>query len=378
MSENWTPQDEDRLRRALLDEAAQVVPSSGGLERILARTRRERPRLWWLPSPAVLGVAGALLAAVAVIGGGLAMLGDSEGAVTADAGRASVPTTPAPSPTTTSATADPTREPAPGSESSAPSAAHSAPIPSRESAGTFSGAVAVYYLTDTSAGPRLVREWRHLSGVHDAPTTAVELMLGEPKVRDYRTPWDPETTVRSVRVGDDAIDVDLSLPDRPLALQPQEAELAIQQLVYTVTAAASVAEGPDEGSLPVRIRVDGDRVDQLLGVDVSEALTRAPAVEVRQLVQLNDPSEGAEVSSPVQVRGEALVFEANVHWEIQQNGEVVAEGNAPTADGLILSEFSFEVELDPGEYTLVIREEDASGGEGLAPMTDERRFTVID
>lgn len=84
MSEKWTPEDEDRLRRALHEEAAHVLPSPGGLERIVARARRNPARPWWLPSPAVIGVAAALLAAVTVIGAGFLVLRDPENAVTAD------------------------------------------------------------------------------------------------------------------------------------------------------------------------------------------------------------------------------------------------------------------------------------------------------
>lgn len=379
MSENWTPEDEDQLRRALHEEASQVVPSPGGLERIMARTRRETPGPWWLPSPAVIGVAAALLAAVVVIGAGLTILRDPDNTVTAGPADTSAPSAPVSSPTTESDTTDPTSEPAPEAESATPTTTSRPPVTSQEPERAFSGAVAVYFLNDTPVGPRLVREWRHLTGVSDAPTAAVDLMLGDPRVRDYRNPWDRETEVRSVRISDDSIDVDLSFPGgTPAAVVPEEAELAIQQLVYTATAAASITDGPEQGSLPVRILVDGERVDQLWGVDVSEALTRAPADTVRQLVQLNDPAEGAEVTSPVRVRGEALAFEANLLWEVRQDGEIVADGQATTREGMVLSAFSFDLELDPGDYTLIIREDDPSDGEGRPPMTDERRFTVTD
>lgn len=379
MSENWTPEDEDRLRRALHDEASHVMPSSGGLERIMARTRQEAPRPWWLPGPAVIGVAAALLAAVAVIGVGLTVLRGPDDAVTAGTAGSPSQSTAEPSPTTTPETSDATVEPAPEPESPAPTTSSRPPVPSQEAGTAFSGAVAVYYLTDTPAGPRLVREWRHLTDVRDAAAAALRLMLEEPKVEGYRTPWSPETEVRSVRVGDDSIDVDLSLPTRsPVPTPAEDAALAVQQLVYTATAAASIVGDEDDGSLPVRILVDGEPVDRLWSVDVSEPLTRAPAEEVRQFVQLNEPAEGAEVSSPVEVSGEALVFEATLLWEVRQDGEVVAEDSTMTEEGLAFSPFAFEVELDPGEYTLIVREDDVSDGEGREPMTDERSFTVTD
>ncbi|MFW6034312.1 MAG: Gmad2 immunoglobulin-like domain-containing protein [bacterium] len=377
MSENWTPEDEDRLRRALHDEVSHVMPSSGGLERIMARTRQESPRPWWLPGPAVIGVAAALLAAIAVIGVSLTVLRGPDETVTAGTADSPSESTADPSPTTTPEALDTTLEPAPEPDSPAPTTSSRPPAPTQEAGTAFSGAVAVYYLTDTPAGPRLVREWRHLADVRDAATAALRLMLEEPRVDGYRTPWWPDTEVRSVRVGDESIDVDLSLPARtPVPTPSEDNQLAVQQLVYTATAAASIVGDEDDGSLPVRILVDGEQVDRLWGVDVSEPLTRAPADSVRQFVQLNEPAEGAEVTSPVEVSGEALVFEATLLWEVRQDGEVVAEDSTMTEEGLAFSPFGFEVDLDPGEYTLIVREVDVSDGEGREPMTDERSFTV--
>jgi hypothetical protein len=35
------------------------------------------------------------------------------------------------------------------------------------------------------------------------------------------------------------------------------------------------------------------------------------------------------------------------------------------------------VTLEPGEYTVRIREDDPSGGEGRPALTDDRMFTVV-
>jgi hypothetical protein len=194
-------------------------------------------------------------------------------------------------------------------------------------------------------------------------------------VPQYDTLWNAATQVRSVEVGDGAINVDLGLSGTPIIRG--EPETAIQQLVYTATAAASLVDR-DYGSLPVRILVDGEPVDDLGGVDVSEVLRRAAPLDVRQLVQLNEPSQGATVRSPVRVSGDAAVFEATLVWELRQDGRVVDSGFDNTREGQRFSEFDFELALEPGEYSIVITEGDASDGEGGEPMSDERTFTVVE
>lgn len=376
MTEKWTPEEEDRLRQALHEEAAKVVPAPGGLDRILARTRRTPGWLPQLRSPVVLGVAAALFTAVAVVGAGLGMLrgGDDLTAGIGGDTTTTAPQSPSPEPTPEPTPESPTYTP-PAEVAPEPTPTLPSPAPAEPEPG-FSGAVPVYYVADTPAGMRLAREWRRVDGAPTAAEGAIGLMFAPSLVPDYASLWNPATEVRSVEIRDGAIKVDLSLPAGSEPVAADHAELAVQQLVYTATAAVSRAGG--DGALPVRILVDGERIPELAGVDVSAALGRAHAVETRLLVQLNDPYEGQTVTTPVLIRGEAAVFEANVLWEIRQDGEVVADGHATAAEAFRFSEFTFQVDLPPGEYTVVVSESDPSGGEGRPPMSDARTFVVTD
>jgi hypothetical protein len=103
---------------------------------------------------------------------------------------------------------------------------------------------------------------------------------------------------------------------------------------------------------------------------------RSDPLSVRLLVQVNDPGEGAVVGPRVRVTGEAAAFEANVPWQVLRDGAVVEEGFATASECCRLAPFSFEVELDPGTYQLVVTEDDPSGGEGRPPMRDTKTFTV--
>jgi Immunoglobulin-like domain of bacterial spore germination/Sporulation and spore germination len=365
VTEKWTPEEEERLRRALHEEASKVFPAPGGLERILAKTRRTRGWLDWWRSPAVLGVAAAVTAAV-VIGAGLYVIRDT-GDITAGPGlETSAPTepgTPSPEPTEDVETYT---EPAESSPS--PSVAESEPT------GGYSGAVPVYYVADQSGELRLAREWRRVETPRTAPEEAVALLFEPSRVPEYDSLWNPATEVRSVEIRDGAITVDLSLPGSdPVA---GDAQLAVQQLVYTATASVSLTGG--DGALPVRVLDDGAPAGQLSGVDISGDLHRAPALEVRQLVQLNDPYQGETVTSPVRIGGDAAVVEATVLWELLRDGEPVDSSHTMAEVCCEFAEFGFELDLEPGEYTIVVSESDLSDGEGRPPMSDARTFVVTD
>ena len=93
----------------------------------------------------------------------------------------------------------------------------------------------------------------------------------------------------------------------------------MQQLVYTVTAAAAMA-GLAEGPLPVQILVDGREPATPWLADIPMPVERVdPLGEVPgRKCQINDPAEGAvSLSSPlIDDRRGGKVFEANVLWQV--------------------------------------------------------------
>lgn len=251
-------------------------------------------------------------------------------------------------PTTTAPTAEPTQEP-----TSAPSGA------------------AVYFLVDTRAGFRLAREAARAGG-DDAVRLAVEQMIAGPSDPDYVSPWNPTTTVLGVDTAEGVLTVDLSEDARTASTGSQAAAMMVQQLVHTATAAAG-----DE-SLPVMLTIEGEPAGELWGaVSWDEPVTREDPLDVRLLVQVDEPQEGATVTSPLTVSGEAAVFEANLLWSVlDATGTEVQAGFTTTAEGQVFAPYEFVLELAPGEYTVVISESDESGGEGGTPMTDSKAVTV--
>jgi spore germination protein GerM len=231
--------------------------------------------------------------------------------------------------------------------------------------------VMVYYPIDTRTGFRLAREPRE---VPDSPSMAgvVETMIAGPDDPDYGAVWNPSTQVNDVTVADGVITVDLSADARTANVGSALAGLMIDQLVYTVTDAA------EDPSLAVMLTIDGEPAGALWGAVVwDEPVTRADPMDVRLLVQIDNLAEGAVVSSPVTVSGEAAVFEATLLWKVlDADGAEVAAGFATTSEGQTFAPYAFDVELDPGTYTVVITEDDPSDGEGGESMTDTRTITV--
>ncbi len=237
-------------------------------------------------------------------------------------------------------------------------------------------AVPVYYLTDTGTQLRLAREFRQAAVPAGQAVAALELMLQQPALDpDYTSPWNPATQVLSVVEQEGTITVDVTSDARTANLGAEAAELAVQQLVYTVTAAL-------QSDAPVQLLVDGETAGELWGHVVwDEPIGRSPALDVRLLVQINEPAHGVTVPRTFTVSGEAAVFEANLPWRLETpTGDLVLSGAAMTAEGQRFAPYEFTVTLpenaSPGEYVLVVEEDDPSGGEGRPVMRDTKSLVI--
>lgn len=347
-----TPDDDIRT---LLEDAVADVEPRHGLDELRARTGSptglRRPWLW--------GAGGAMLATAATITA-FAVLGgpgttDTEPPVAKGPSQVGTPSV-----DITSATEEPSEVDRPRGAASEPTGPA---IPGV--------AVPVYYVGDTSRGPRLFREFHPGTG-GDKLIAALEQATGTaPDDPDYSSPWPAGTTLSHAEQQDDLLVVDLhgDLHDRPAGMAADQAEMAVQQLVYTAQAATQT-------TLPVQLLLDGQRTDTVLGVPTSEPLARAAADDVLAQVWIIDPAEGAKVSRGFTVRGVANAFEANVQWELMQGDQVVKQDFTTAEECCTMAPFSFTVDAPPGDYTLVVHDSDPSGGEGLAPWQDTKHITI--
>ena len=327
--------DPDRDIRTLLEDAVSDVEPRRGLDEITARTTsapRRRPWAW--------GTTGAVVATAAIVAAVVAVTGLP----------GSGPARPGPAGGGTADTA------------------------------TSPWVVPVYYVGDTGAGPRLFRE-KHVgppSRSDDKVLDAVQQSVdGDAFDPDYRSDWPAGTHVDAVRAGGGATTVALSggsLSARPAGVSAAGARAALQQLVYTVRANL----GNDR---PVRFEVDGSRAATLLGVPTPGDVAAASRDTTLAPVSIDSPADRRSrdlggLRSPVTVTGSASAFEATVQWELEQGGTVVKRGFATARECCTLSPYTFRFSAPPGDYTLVVHDEDPSGGEGTGTSSDSKQIRV--
>jgi hypothetical protein len=373
--------DDDQIR-ALLDDAVSDVEPRHGLDTIRARTAAapspsHKPWLW--------GAGGAVVATAATVAA-VAALGNGPSAPNADPGFAG---------TSTHASQRPSAQPSTGQPSGAPSAQASerpsasasandrptdqvtdepAPTPS---SGDTTGprtqpvSVPVYYVADTNRGPRLFREFHSAAGDHALDQAVEDAVTGNAGDADYRTAWPGGTTMQRAQLSGGVLSVDLSGPvrERPAGMSDTTARLALQQVVYT-------AQGVVQNRIPVTFLVDGTPATTVLGVPTASPVPNAAADEVLAQVWVTSPAEGSTVQSPFTVEGVAASFEANVQWELRSGDIVVKSGFTTAQQCCTMAPYRFEVMAPPGEYTLVVHDEDASGEHPEGLWQDTKRVIV--
>jgi spore germination protein GerM len=327
---------EELLRRSLHREAEQVTPRGDGLAKIRARTSSARRGIGWLRIALVTSAAAVM--AVAVIS---VLSGDDTVRFEPSGGPSGVPS--------------------PGSTDSP------------RTGTTTATKVYIYYLGQTEQGIKLYREYRTV-GIEDGGVVkgALNAMFSErPLDPGYRSLWPRGTRVRGISRDGDTLTVDLSREALYGAADTEEAELSVQQLVYTVTANYPSAKR-------VRLWIDGTQVSGLWGCDTAvgqQPMRRAPQADVQAPVWIIDPAEDAVVGRTVDFDGVASVFEAHVDWEVRRDGQVVDHGFATATTGAPgFGTWRDSVTLSPGAYEL--RAFESSPEDGRPAFVDTKTFTV--
>jgi hypothetical protein len=271
-------------------------------------------------------------------------------------------------------------EPGPAASSTKHRPSKDAASPSQdagESSSPAPAALPVYYLGETGQGPRLYREF-HKVPVPDLPGAAVaeavhEAVAGSAQDPDYTTLWPAGADVQHVEMTGDTIVVDLKgaglLHDAPAGMTDDEAKMSVEQLIYT-------AQAGYQNRAPVRFLLDGQITDTLLGVPTAEPVAQGDETSTLAQVWIIEPSDGATVDSGFTVKGIGAFFEANVTWELRQGDKVVKSGFTTAEECCRMAPYSFTVDAPAGDYTLVVKDEDMSGGEGAPPFQDTKHLTI--
>ena len=344
---------EEALRRALSAQAETVETAPDALGAIRGRIR-QRSRHWWVPRPGnprgfALTLAGAA-AAVVLTAGAVAVAADWPGH---------------------------RGGPGPGPGASGPS------VTGTPLAGTN---LPVYYLGPSTVEDRLYREYHVVPGTRlsprDAVRAAVQQMLGRPADDpDYRNPWPAGATVDSVSIdGAGVATVDLAGAAGgatfDATVDELTARMAVQELVYTVTAAVPTS-GTSVGLTGVRLLLDGQPATTLWGrATVSGVLARTPAADTLAPIWIIDPQQGMRQGRQFQVKVAGIVYEATMRLRVRDgSGVVVFEQPVHLSPGPSAQyEATVALTLTPGQYTIegyVISERD-----GSEQVYDDHQFTV--
>jgi hypothetical protein len=244
--------------------------------------------------------------------------------------------------------------------------------------------VPAYFVGYTPRGSRLYLEQQDLEGTDPLEAAAGSLVEAEPRDPDYRSllprgSLDLGAAIATQRGGGTvAFSVTLGShrwTQRPRGMSPAEARLAVQQLVYTLRAAAG--EGPKAAR--VEFRLDGHTVPFL---DVASGVKAAPRLRTLALVNVLAPVDGTVVTGDtLSASGLADSFEAHVPWQVlDDRGRLVLNGFT-TAKGWGRRLYPWEASVDistlqPGTYAFLAKTSDASGREGYAPTVDTKTFRV--
>jgi hypothetical protein len=312
---------ETRLRGVLADAAGSVTPSEGSLQQVLRRANRPPSRRWVVP-------VFAAAASVVVVAGAVAFVLRPQGVTS------------------------PGRGPGGGVGASHPVGSSTSSPSSTPALGRLA-ALPVYYAGVFQGQALLYREYVPVHTVDRGRDAAALSIAGKAADPDYTSLWPAGARLVSYRVSSGVAEMVLSAAPR------QFPAMAVQQLVYTVTAA-------DQSVRTVRISYGAVTVGPITRADPSSTL--AP-------VWVLAPAQGATVHSPVLFSGTASVFEAVVSYELDSlDGTKVAGGSWLATTGTGIGSWSGRLSLPSGQY--VIKAFEISPKDGTRRWVDTKSFTV--
>lgn len=230
--------------------------------------------------------------------------------------------------------------------------------------------VEVFYVADTPKGFRLFSEARIVPFTNDSGEQVLsDLVSGalQPLDPNYTNLWGSPNELLNLTATSELITVDLA--DISLSVGAEAESRAIEQLVWTITGIV--------GDMPVQFLVDGVAVESFAGhVETTFPFEREAGYKVLNDVQIQVPASNEVLINPVLINGFACTFEANVAWELLQDG-VRVDGGSVLAMEACPTRSAFEIELstlDPGNYTIRVME--FSAKDGSLSSEDTRTFSV--
>jgi hypothetical protein len=205
-----------------------------------------------------------------------------------------------------------------------------------------------------------------------ALSAALESRTGG-RATPYLRPW-AGTTVEHVTLSDQLITVGLSGAGAA-GVPAEQSRLAVQQLVWTATAAVG------DAGLPVRFEV-ADGATALFGTYPTGSTYSRPAADATYQdlapIWVERPATGTTVPADraVVASGTASVFEATVQWRLTRSGAEVTKGFTTASTGAP-GRGTWTVDLGrlpAGAYTFTAFAQSAE--DGRVQASDDSTFTV--
>jgi Sporulation and spore germination/Immunoglobulin-like domain of bacterial spore germination len=209
---------------------------------------------------------------------------------------------------------------------------------------------------------KLYREFHQVPAGDSSPraktAAAITAMLtdGSAFDPDYSSGWPAAASLRDVSIDGDTVTVDLS-GAAANSVGAEAAEQAVQQLIWTATAAS---DKPG-----VRLLLDGEPATELWGhVAVGGVLKRAAALGTIAQLWLIDPQHSSTVAPTFTVHVSGSVFESTVQLRVRQGNQTVSEEFVTLAGGSEdqFGEAKTTMTLAPGSYVVEAYAESAVDG----------------
>lgn len=239
----------------------------------------------------------------------------------------------------------------------------------------------IYWLGERDSTVYLYRQYTEAEDQGDPVTTAIKYLTEhEPLDPDYFNLWSKASRIgTSVNPGN-VITVDISADAFARRVDAGLAERAIQQLVYTATAAASAAGLLTQDTpASVDILVDGHSGYEAFGhVKLSGPIQRDASL--RAPIWIIDPQQETVLTAgKATIHGVSATFPGGTRWTLKKvvdgEGTRVAGGSLHLGGGKLAdNEFQVDVVLEPGTYTLAVWGQAKDDAKRLSQ--DTKNFTV--
>lgn len=239
----------------------------------------------------------------------------------------------------------------------------------------------IYWLGERDSTVYLYREYVAAEDQGDPVTTAIKYLTEhEPNDPDYFNLWSKPSRIGTSIDANNVITVDLSADAFSRKLDEGLAQRAIQQLVYTTTAAAAAAGliGQDPPA-SVNILVDGHSGFNAFGhVELTGPIRRNTRFHAP--IWIIDPQQGVKVPrGKVKIQGTSVAFPEGTHWELMRtDGKKdvpVDSGTVKLGEGELADHaFALTADVEPGDYALAVW--GVKDGSSDRQAEDSKTFTV--